>query len=395
MKKPDPEEKIPGPSIAIVTTIPATLYHLWANQIPYFVAKGFRIALISSDGEWISALDVEKRYGIKPHTVEFTREYSILRDIIALWRLCLLLKRVRPDIVHYCTPKAAFLCSLAGVFTGIRKRIYSIFGTVYYGKKWPARTILEAVEWVTCFLSTVVLAVSDSNRDYIIEKKLCPAKKIRILAKGSSQGVDAQKRFNPLNLDAGKLESIKKELAIAPGAVVVGYVGRIAEDKGIGELLAAWEKIQGDIPGGRLLLIGPLIEKRNRVSKPLLRELSSEPSIVLAPPADAIEYYYPLIDVLVLPSHREGFPNVVLEAGAMEVPVITYDTPGCIDSVVDDVTGFIVPNKNVNVLAEKILRLVGDPILRKTFGRNARIRALADFDPGKINRELLEIYYGG
>jgi glycosyltransferase involved in cell wall biosynthesis len=390
----DPEGRVRDLSIVIVTTIPATLYHLWANQIPYFVAEGFRVTMISSDGEWISAFDVEKRYGIKPYTVTFTREYSIVRDILALWRLYMLLKKVRPDIVHYCTPKAAFLCSLAGFFAGIQKRIYSIFGTVYYGEKWPARKILEVIEWVTCLLSTVVLAVSNSNRDYIVGKKLCPSGKIRILAKGSSQGVDAQKRFNPRNLDAGKLENIKKELAVVPGAVVIGYIGRIAEDKGIGELLTVWREIHSDIPGGRLLLIGPLIEKRNRVSEILLRELSSEPSVLMVPAVDTIEYYYPLIDILVLPSHREGFPNVVLEAGAMEVPVITYDTLGCIDSVVDNVTGFIVPFKDTAALAQKILLLAGDPILRKTFGRNARIRALADFDPENINRELLEIYYG-
>ena len=174
--------------------------------------------------------------------------------------------------------------------------------------------------------------------------------------------------------------------------VVVGFVGRIAADKGIAELLAVWRLVKEKLPAARLVLVGPSIEKRNLVPDAVLQIVSSDPSILMAPATDEVEYYYRIMHILVLPSHREGFPNVVLEAAAMQVPAVTWDTPGCVDSVVDNVTGFVVPFKDIDAFAERIVKLADDQALREAFGRNARERALTEFNPGRINRELLALY---
>ena len=212
-------------SLVIVTTIPATLYHLLSNQIPYLTAQGMSVTLITSAGEWVTVRDVEKRYGVRVHTAPFTREYSILKDIGAIRRLYAQLKTIRPVIVHYSTPKAAFLCSLAAWCARIPRRVYTVRGMVYYGKKWPLRSVLECVEWLTCRLSTHVLSVSASNRDFIIRRRLCHAAKIRVLAHGSSQGVDARQRFNPANLDGIKLDGLRQSTGIIGSMCRGGFCG--------------------------------------------------------------------------------------------------------------------------------------------------------------------------
>jgi glycosyltransferase involved in cell wall biosynthesis len=376
--------------IAIVSTVPASLFHLFSNQVDRFRNEGFEVVFISSPGDkWVSAEDVEKKYGCRVHGVPFQRTFSVFSDLYALVSLCALLSRLRPGVVYYCTPKASLLTSIAACMVGVPFRVYCVFGEFYYGRRGLIEKIMLAVERITCFCSHKAIMMSESNLKYLLKKKLCDPKKLGILFHGTNQGVDAKTRFNQARIDGAAREGLRQKLDIKEITTVFGYIGRLVAEKGIIELVEAWQAVKADAAPCVLLLIGPKKEPREPLPEAVFARMAADPTIRLIEPVPNPELYYAIMDVFVLASFREGFPNVVLEASAMELPVITTDAIGCIDSVLDGKTGFIVPQRNVEKLKEKMLLLLHDPAMRKDMGKRARERAVADFDAEKIADELL------
>lgn len=345
---------------------------------------------ISSAGdEWISAPDVERKYGIKVHRVPFHRTFSVLSDLYSLVVLCVLLARLRLDVVYYCTPKASLLTAVAALLVRVPFRIYSVFGQVYYGRKGVTEKVLLLAELLSCACSHKVIMMSRSNLRYMSLKKLCRPDKMGILGRGTNQGVDAKARFVPEKIGAHNVLKLRQALHIPEEAVVFGYMGRLVKEKGIIELVKAYNGLGKDPVPCVLLLIGPRKEPRDQLPQNVFDKIESDPFIRLIEPVDDPESYYAIMDIFVLPSYREGFPNVVLEAAAMRLPVITTDAIGCIDSVVDNETGFIVPVRNVEKMMEKMSVLLHDPRMRKDMGAKARQRVLRDFDGEAITEELM------
>lgn len=380
----------PRGRMAIVTSVPTTLFHLFSNQIDRIRREGFEVFLVSSAGDdWILAEDVERKYGCKVYRVPFHRTFSLLSDLYSIAVLCILLARLRPDVIYYCTPKASLLTAIAAFFARVPFRIYSIFGQVYFGKKGVTEKILLFAEKISCSCSHKVIMMSVSNLTYLSQKKLCSPQKTGILGHGTNQGVDAKVRFNPGRVDASAALAARRRLDISENTTVFGYIGRLVKEKGIIELVNAWDKVKD---GGKpcvLLLIGPRKEPRDQLPEAVYDTIANDSTIKLIEPVPDPELYYAIMDVFVLPSYREGFPNVVLEAAAMQIPVITTDAIGCVDSVVDGRTGFIVSQRNVGKLQEKMLLLLHNPEMRKTMGRQARQRVVADFDADAITDELM------
>jgi glycosyltransferase involved in cell wall biosynthesis len=380
----------PRTKIAIVSSVPTTLYHLFSNQIDRIRRDGFEVFLISSKGdEWISAADVEKKYGIPVHCVPFQRTFSIISDLYSLAALCVLLSRLRLDVIYYCTPKASLLTAMAAFFVRVPFRIYSVFGQVYYGRKGITEKILLFAELLSCACSHKVVLMSESNLRYMSAKRLCRPEKMGILGRGTNQGVDARGRFNPETIDPNKAIRLRQTLNIPEKALVVGYMGRLVKEKGILELVKAWGGIKKERMPCVLLLIGPRKEPRDQLPQSVINGIENDPTIRLIEPVADPESYYAIMDIFILPSYREGFPNVVLEAAAMKLPVITTDAIGCIDSVVDNETGFIVPVMNVEKMKEKMEVLLNDSKMRKSMGVHARERVLKDFDGEAITGELM------
>jgi len=378
------------PRMAIVTTVPTTLYHLFSNQIDRIRSAGFEIFLVSSPGdEWITAKAVERKYGIPVHQVPFQRTFSIFSDMRSLAALCLFFVKVKPDVIYYCTPKASLVAGLAAYIARVPYRIYAIFGQVYYESAGLTEKVLLLAEKISCAVSHKVILMSKSNLDYLLAKRLCNPRKVGILGHGTNQGVDAIVRFNPERIDPAQAQDLRRHLAIRDGATVFGYIGRLVRDKGIVELVNAWETVSQANETATLLLIGPRKEPRDQLPEAIYKRIATDPTITLVEQVANPELYYSIMDVFVLPSHREGFPNVVLEAAAMELPVITTDAIGCVDSVVDNKTGFIVPRKNVEKLKEKMALLLGDAAMRKAMGKQARKRAIAEFSSEKVTDDLM------
>ncbi len=376
-------------SIAHIMTVPISLGFL-RGQIEFMRRRGYYVHAIASPGP---ELDEFARAEAAPvHPIAITRTLSPLRDLGSLWRLWRTLRRIRPDIVHAHFAKSGLLGMIAALLAGVPVRVYHQRSLNYLAYSGLRRRLLLCTERVTCLIAHRVLSVSGSNRMLSIEEGICPSAKIEVLAGGSGQGVDASGRFRPA--PSAIRFATRAEHGIPKDAAVIGFVGRLAHGKGIVELGSAWRQLRDRDAGLHLLLVGPLEMARPEEALPrsLLAELRGDPRVHFAGVVRDTPRFYAAMDVVALPTHREGFPNVALEAAAMELPIVATSVPGCIDAVQDGVTGTLVPPRDAAALARALQRYISEPELRAYHGRAARRRVLAEYRPEAI-WEAIEAEY--
>ena len=373
--------------VQIVTT-PVTADLFLRGQLAYMREAGFDVTVVSSGGAALAR--TAEREGVRSVALPMLRRPAPVRDTLALARLYRLLRKLRPDITHVSTPKAGLLGGLAARFAGVPARVYTLRGLRAEGATGIGGRALLAFERTACRSADRVICVSESLRRRALELGLAPEEKLTVLGSGSSNGVDAERfrRSPDLTARAGELRS---KLGLPEGAPVVGFVGRLVRDKGVVELAQAMELLAAKTPEVRLVVVGAF-EGYDEVPAAARARMEDDPRIVftgfLADPAPA----YALMDLLALPSYREGFPNAVLEAAAMEIPTVTTDATGCVDAVVDGVTGKIVPVGDSAALAEALGGYLTDDELRRRHGRAARERVVRDFTPEDIWKALLDEY---
>jgi glycosyltransferase involved in cell wall biosynthesis len=379
---------VSAPVIVHVTTVPMSLAFLRA-QPGFMRTRGFETVAISSPGPDLQRFGREE--GVSVAAVDMTRRITPIRDVAAVLELRRVLRQLDPVIVHAHTPKGGLLGMIAATLARVPVRIYHMRGLAYTGATGPRRRLLYAAEWLSCRLAHSVLCVSHSIRAVALEEGLCPGNRITVLAGGSGQGVDATGRFNPGNVAAGARWRTRARFGIPAGAVVVGFVGRIVRDKGITELEDGWRALREGIPDLHLLLVGPF-EGGDPVPADVERRLRSDPRVHLAGMDWNTPELYAAMDMVVLPSYREGFPNVPLEAAAMGLPVVATRIPGCTDAVLDGVTGTLVEPRSRTGLVAAIRAYVAEPGLRSRHGTAGRERVLRHFRPETI-REALHGHY--
>ncbi len=377
--------------LAIVVTDPISLGFFTVQQIAVLKAKGFEVFAISAAGD--NLLEFGRLNGIPVYSATLVRQVSPLKDIKALFELYKLFCQLNPDIVHGSTPKAGLLSMLAALLARVPVRFYTMHGIMSEISSGLFSYILLALEWITCQCAHKVLAVSESVRSIAIRRGICKQTKISILGKGSCNGVNSLDIFNPIDLDVEKVRLSRLETMIPVKSNVVGFVGRLACDKGICDLAIAWSIVSQDCPDAYLLIIGQK-ESRDTVPVEILSLLSSFSSVKILGEITNHEmpYYYANMDLVTLPTYREGFPKVILEASAMALPVVATKVTGCVDAVVDGITGTLVPAKNPEVLAGAIVQYLNDPELRKQHGKAGRALVLRDFRPENICKELYGEY---
>jgi len=247
------------------------------------------------------------------------------------------------------------------------------------------RSVLKLMEWLACALADQVFAVSCSVLDIVVSQRLCPQGKIKVLEHGSCNGIDAVSLFNPTNLDQNKIQELRSQICLDENAIVIGFVGRLVKDKGVVELASAWKSIRNAYSHSRLLTIGPA-EPHNPVPNDILEELNGDDRVTMLDfvANDEMPNYYGIMNIVVLPSYREGFPYVVLEASAMGLPIVATRVTGCTDAVINGVTGTLVPPRDIQGMVEAISLYVEDPELRLKHGQTGRNRVLAHFKPEPI-----------
>jgi glycosyltransferase involved in cell wall biosynthesis len=377
--------------IIYITTIPLTLITFFDGFMSFMKKQGFEVCCVSSDGDEIEAL--QQKFSIDAYKVDMTRMISPFRDALSFFKLVNVFWRVKPDIVHASTPKASFLGMLAAKILAVPARVYGCYGLRLETERGLKRFILWAAEWVSFRCAHVAVPNSASLRKRIESLRLCGAQKMVTLGKGSSHGVKAETIFNPSLFDPNVRARIRKQYLIGEEAVIIGYFGRLVRDKGIIELAHAWRMLREENPELILMLIGDA-EPQEPLPDEVLRNFAADDSVVMLGwvNPDQVAEYMSAMDVIVLPTYREGFPNVLLEAAAMELPVVATRVTGCVDAVIDGVTGTLVEPRDAEGLAKALLAYACDPQLRKQHGKAAREMVLRDFLPENILEDALRLY---
>ena len=365
------------PSVRVlhVLTVPVSLL-FFRGQVAYMKGHGFNLTMLSAPGAQLGRFAEEE--GVSVRAVEMHRRITPLADLVALRKIIAFVAQLRPHIVHSHTPKGGLLGMIAAAVTGVPVRIYHMRGLPFLAAKGWRRRVLLATERVACTLAHRVFSVSESNRAVALEYGLCPPEKIKVLLGGSSNGVDSARRFNPDSLPPHTRAKVRARYHLPNEALVVGFIGRIVRDKGIVELTEAWRIVRERFPDARLLVVGPF-EPHDPLPDGIEARLRADPSVVFAGEDFDTPPLYAAMDVFVLPTYREGLPNVLLEAAAMRLPVVATRVPGCIDVVRDGETGTLVPAHSVSALAEALSCYLADAALRIRHGEAARSRVEQKF----------------
>jgi glycosyltransferase involved in cell wall biosynthesis len=371
-----------------VTTVPESLYFV-SGQVGFMKANGLHVSGISSPGPYLDRFGAEESIDTIP--AEMPRRITPIKDIGALVTIWKHLRRLRPDIVHAHTPKGGLLGMLAAWLARVPVRIYHMHGLPYLTAVGWKRQLLMWSEFVACRMSNRVLCVSRSVRTVAVEAGLCDPDKIVVLLEGSCNGVDANARFNPDRLDGQVRLQVREQYGIPQDAMVIGFVGRLVKAKGIVELSEAWANIRDQYPATHLLLVGP-VETGDPVPPEVLRRLHEDPRAHLIGEEWDVPPLYRAMDLLVLPTYREGFPIVLLEAAAMRLPIVATQVPGCVDAVRDGETGTLVPAQNSDQLAVAIARYLEDRVLGRMHGLAARNRVLREFSEHAMWKAVYEEY---
>jgi lipopolysaccharide/colanic/teichoic acid biosynthesis glycosyltransferase/glycosyltransferase involved in cell wall biosynthesis len=322
--------------------------------------------------------------------IAIAREISIAADIRSLWHLTRFLRQLCPTVTNFGTPKAGLLGNLAATITSVPCRIYILHGLRCETARGWKRRVLILSERVACGLAHRVICVSPSLRKRATDLGLTSPGKAVVLGSGTCNGVDID-RFLPTTENLQRTEKLRRELNLPGGVPVIGFVGRFTQDKGVAELLEAYYQVRTQHPELRLLLVGDF-ENGDALPDSLRWKIEEDAHIVKTGWLRDTSPFYHLMDLVVLPTHREGFPNVPLEAQAAGKPVVTTNATGAIDSVQNGTTGLIVPVGNATALAQAIGDLLADPIRREEMGRAGHEWVVREFAGDNVRAEFVKEY---
>lgn len=372
-----------------LASVPYFLVTQLQGQVEQHVIYGMDVLLVSGSGPELTRFHLGQK--LRHVAVEFARPIRPWQDLKALWQLVRLLARERPRIVHSTTPKPGLLAAIAGFVLRVPIRLHTFTGQPWVGRHGPVRWMARAADCLIVRLNTHCYADSESQRQYLIDEGIAPQDRISVLGSGSLAGVDIA-RFTRDRWPKSKCEKIRQQFEIARNARVLVFVGRIAHDKGIQELLAAFERLVLSSHDCHLLLIGPSDEECGGEAFLVSSAPHAAERIHAVGYTEQPERYLAIADILCLPSYREGFGTVVIEAAAMAVPTVGTHITGLSDAVVDGVTGLLVPPRNAVALEQALRRLIENPTLSKQLGEAARERCLREFDARIVNKRLAEEY---
>jgi glycosyltransferase involved in cell wall biosynthesis len=374
-----------------ITTVPMTIDAFLVEQLNDAARAGYDVHVITASGPELGR--VTRRLNGRVHLVQMRRGLSPHRDLLGLVALVRVLSAIKPDVVHAHTPKAGLLGMMAASLVRVPLRVYTVHGLATTDAAGLLGRISRLTDVVACRLAHVVLAVSASLKAELVRRGTVAADGVTVLGSGSVDGVDAGRRFNPAVVEPARRE-VRAQHALPIDAFVVGYAGRLAGDKGLSDLASAWRLVKEQVPQARLLVVGSQ-DSRDPISAELLREWNNDPRVVLAPFRPDIERFYAAMDCLVLPSYREGLGMVALEAAAMGLPAIVNRVCGCVDAVVDGVTGAVVDTRDPSVFAGAIAAYATRPDVAAAHGVRGRRRVLDEFRPEVVRQSLFMLYARG
>lgn len=361
------------------------------GQFAYLVDKGnFEIHLAASSDCRIKEFCRRNKTVYYPITIH--RTLKPWADLKALWMLLKFIRREHFDMVVGHTPKGALVSMVAAALSFTPKRIYYRHGLIYTTCKGLKRFILKTEERFVSLLATKIVNVSPSLASLAIKEQLNSKQKQLLVGAGTCGGIDAINTFNPERLSPERLNELRRSLGIKANELIIGFCGRLCNDKGIKELLEGFYlfKQRNPKPPCKLLLVGGY-DSRDRLSGKTKLEIETKTDILsVGQIYQEVQYYYALMDIFVFPSYREGFGMSVLEASAMECPILVTRSHGCVDSIIENETGLYI-----NLSPEGIcngIEQMSDPLLRQRLGASGRIMVLQKYDHRIMWPQVLDLY---
>ena len=365
------------------------------GQPEYFQNSGFDVTVLCPEkrsGEW----EVARPADVRVLEVPMEREISPVRDIRSLWRLFGILRTLRPAVTNVGTPKAGLLGGLAAWLTRVPCRFYTLHGLRFETAMGWRRELLIFAERLACRFAHRVVCVSHSVRRKALAHGLVDREKAVVFGAGSCNGVDVS-RYAPTPERMRHSGELRRQFEIPPNVPVAMFVGRLTRDKGICELLQAFLQIENRIPELRLLLVGSF-EDGDPLPDRVRKSLETHDRVILAGPVNDPAPYYALADVLILPSHREGLPTVILEGHAAGKPVIGAAATGIVDLIANEETGLLFPVGDATALAEAIVKLIEDKLLARKLALAGQEQVKRNFRQeliwSALRREYLKVLQG-
>ncbi|WP_299122867.1 glycosyltransferase family 4 protein [uncultured Winogradskyella sp.] len=371
-----------------ITTVPGSLGTLLKGQLR-FMSNHYEIVGVSGEGKVLE--DVSNNEGIRTIPVNMTRTITPLKDLKALFQLYKIFKKEKPFIVHTHTPKAGTLGMIASKLARVPNRLHTIAGLPLLEAEGKKRNLLNTVEKLTYSCSTMILPNSYGLKDIILSEKFCKEDKLKVIGKGSSNGIDVD-HYDTSKVSQQEMQILKSELNILPSDMVFIFVGRIVKDKGINELVQAFVSINEKYPKAKLIVVGPSERELDPIDNVTEELLENHKAIHAVGFIKDIRPYVAISDVLVFPSYREGFPNVVLQANCMGKPCIVSNINGCNEIITDNVNGIIIPPKDIEALKVAMLDVIEKPENLKIMADNSRQNIINKYKREYIWEEMLNLY---
>ena len=371
----DRERNRKAPRVVYAGTSALSAQWFMRGQLRYLRESGFDVTVVTAPGQGLE--EAREMEGVNTVGVPMSRNVALWRDAGSMWRMCQTVRRLCPDITNVGTPKAGLLGGIAAWLNRVPCRVYTLHGLRLETTTGLQRRILWLCERIACACAHQVISVSESLRQEAVAMGIVDPERIRVLASGSCNGVDVA-RFAPSEKLVHRAALLRNRYGISQETPVLGFVGRLTRDKGIPELISAYDILRPTFPDLRLLLVGDF-EDGDPVPDDLRRRIETDVNIIHVGFVKDIEVYYQVMSVLALPTYREGLGNVILEAHAAGKPVVATRATGVVDAVVDGVTGFLVSIGDSEALAAGCARLLKSPELADAMGRAGCARVMSEF----------------
>lgn len=372
-----------------MTTVPMALRYLLPGQMGFMSNHGFDVLMISADGKELP--EVLKKEQCRHLVVPMTRKITPFRDLKCLLLLIRIFKKEKPDIVHTHTPKAGLLGMLAARICRVKTRIHTVAGLPLMVETGVRFRLLKFIEKLTYASAHRVWPNSKSLKEFIILHNLCKADKLDIIAKGSTNGVNTG-RFNRAALDERIINEIKVQINYSTGNKYLLCIGRLVKDKGIVELVNVFRTLQKNGQDLKLILVGTYEAALDPLPADTVQEIKVNPHIIHINWTDHVEYYMALAGIFVFPSHREGFPNVLLQSAVMDLPIICSHIAGNIDIVTDHKTGLIFESGNEMQMEELLTYALSHPQHMQIMADQLQQDITNNYRQENIWQKMLEAY---
>lgn len=365
-----------------ISTIPDSLEILLKGQLK-MLSEYYEVVAVSSPGEKMKVL--EEREGVRTVSIPMERRISLVKDFISLLRLIVLFAKERPDMVHSITPKAGLLSMLAAWITRVPVRMHTFTGLVFPTATGKMQKLLIAMDRLTCFCATHINPEGEGVKRDLVNYNIT-SKPLHIIANGNVNGIDLE-YFDKTPEVVEKACSYKKEETFT-----FCFVGRMVRDKGINELVHSFLRLYQKDERVRLLLVGPFEKELDPVLPEVEEHILHHPGICYMGYQNDVRPFLVASDALVFPSYREGFPNVVIQAGAMGLPAIVTDINGCNEIVLSDLNGVIIPSKDEQALYESMKYFASHPVEVERMAANARPLIASRYEQRIVWNALLDEY---